>query len=123
MTISVASTRTRATTSRRPPASWRGTPASAGVGRGGVRFVRDVGDALAAPPGSVLVADVIPAAWVPLLRRPAAVLVGRGGALSNTATALRERRVPALAGVAGLAGLLDGDQVEVDGGAGTARRL
>jgi phosphohistidine swiveling domain-containing protein len=70
----------------------------------------------------VIVAERLPAAWVPLLRGPAAVLVASGGALSEAATVLRERRVPAVVAVAGLDGLREGDEVEVDGGAGAARR-
>jgi phosphoenolpyruvate synthase/pyruvate phosphate dikinase len=122
MTISMVST-PKPVAEPPAPVIWRGVAASRGAGRGRVFMVRGAGDAAAAPPGSVIVADWLPAAWVPLLQQPAAVLVARGGALSKAATALREQRVPAVAGVAGFIGLREGDDVEVDGGAGSARRL
>jgi pyruvate,water dikinase len=102
---------------------WAGVALSSGAGHGPVRRVRTIGEAIAAPPGSVVVADVLPAGWVWLLRRPAAVLVAHGGQLCNAAIALRERRVPALTGSVGLDALRDGDAVEVDAKAGRARRL
>jgi pyruvate,water dikinase len=81
----------------------RGQPASPGVGRGPACFVCTAAEAIAAPPGHVLLVDVLRATWVPSLRGPAAVVAATGSALSNGATALRERRVPAVVAAHGLA--------------------
>jgi phosphohistidine swiveling domain-containing protein len=66
-------------------------------------------------PGTVLVIERLSATWVPLLGEVAAVVVESGGALSNAATLLRERGIPAVFGVDGaMRALRDGDAVEVD---------
>jgi pyruvate,water dikinase len=66
-------------------------------------------------PGRVLVLERMPAAWVPLLPRLAAVVAETGGPLANAATLLRERGIPAVFGVDGATRTIrDGDTVEVD---------
>jgi pyruvate,water dikinase len=104
------------------PTLLQGSALSPGVATGAVRFVRTADDAVEAPPGSVVVADHLPASWVPLLRAPAAVVTARGGVLSNTAIQLREAGVPASAVLQGLETLRPGDRVEVDGATGRVRR-
>jgi phosphohistidine swiveling domain-containing protein len=76
-----------------------GQGASAGHGRGVVRAALSLPEARAAPPGAVLLVERLAAAWVPLLAAPAAVVSVEGGALSTAATCLRERGIPAVAGV------------------------
>jgi pyruvate,water dikinase len=98
-----------------------GTATSPGTGRGRARLVATLDEARAARPGRVLVFESLPAEWVALLPAPAAVVVGRGGALSNAAIVLRERGVPAVMVPEALHELHDGDPVEVDGAVGLVR--
>jgi pyruvate,water dikinase len=102
----------------------RGQPASPGIGRGHARFVRTAEEAAAGPEGDVLLVDVLDPTWIPAFHDPAAVVTETGGALSNCATALRERGVPAVVGAAGLAASVHaGDLLEVDGAKGLIARL
>ena len=72
----------------------------------------------------VLVAPAVDAGWVPLLSAVAAVVVETGGDLSHGSMVLRERGLPSVTNVRrALARLRDGDEVEVDAGAGVVRRL
>ena len=97
-----------------------GRAASRGCGRGRARWVDSPEDAMALPEGTVVLAGTLPAAWVPLLAAPAAVVVAKGGALANAATALRERGVPAVFGAGeALRAIAEGDLVEVDGATGS----
>ena len=97
-----------------------GRAASRGCGRGRARWVDSPEGAMATPEGTVVLAGTLPAAWVPLLLAPAAVVVANGGALANAATVLRERGVPAVFGAGeGLRAIRDGDLVAVDGATGS----
>jgi pyruvate,water dikinase len=105
-----------------PDASRVGDAASRGAAAGRVHVVGGLSDAAGAAPGSVLVFRTLPPGWVPALRAPAAVVVREGGALSNAATVLRERGIPAVVGVGPAADALrEGDRVEVDATRGTVR--
>lgn len=62
--------------------------------------------------------------WAPLFPASAGILVERGSTLSHSAVVARELGIPAVVGVPGLLKVVrDGEQVVLDGGAGTVRRL
>ncbi|MFE4463481.1 PEP/pyruvate-binding domain-containing protein [Oerskovia sp. NPDC056781] len=98
----------------------RGTAGSIGVATGPARVVRGPADFSRVSPGDVLVCPVTDPAWTPLLRLAAGVVTETGGALSHAAIVARERRIPAVLGVAGATGLIaEGSLLTVDGEAGT----
>jgi pyruvate,water dikinase len=74
--------------------------------------------------GEVLVARHTDPGWIALFANAAAIVVERGSLLSHSAIVARELGIPC---VVGLKGAMDwiatGDQIEVDGAAGTVRKL
>ena len=101
----------------------RGTGCSPGVVRAPVRLVRDPNHAgeLA---GHILVAERTDPGWTLLFPAAEGILVQRGSLLSHSAIVARELALPCVVGVAGLIDTLrDGEVVEMDGTAGTIRRL
>lgn len=101
----------------------RGVGCYPGVVRGQVVCVRDP---VNAPPieGMILVAERTDPGWVMLFPGAAGVLVQRGSVLSHSATLARELRIPTIVALPGLMqSLADGDWIEMDGAAGTVRRL
>ena len=101
----------------------RGTGCSPGVVRAPVRIVRDPNHAgeLA---GHILVAERTDPGWTLLFPAAEGILVQRGSLLSHSAIVARELALPCVVGVAGLMETLrDGEMVEMDGTAGTIRRL
>ena len=102
----------------------KGVPASAGVGRGRARLVRDHRDFDRFTTGDIVVCRSTTVSWIPLFTMAAAVVADIGGALSHAAVVAREFGVPAVVGTGtALNTLVDGERVEVDGSAGTVRRL
>ena len=100
-----------------------GTGCYPGVVRGRVRVVRDPRDAELRP-GEILVAERTDPGWVMLFPAASALLVERGSLLSHSAIVARELGIPAVVSIAGLTQWLEtGDVVEMDGAAGTVRRL
>jgi pyruvate,water dikinase len=100
-----------------------GTPCSPGIVRGRIRKVTDPATA---PPldGAILVAERTDPGWAPLFPTASALLVERGSLLSHSAIVAREMGIPAIVGIAGLMRtLVDGEEVEMNGSAGTIRRL
>jgi pyruvate,water dikinase len=62
--------------------------------------------------------------WVPLFNMASGIVADVGGALSHAALVAREFGIPAVCGTGtALETLIDGEVVEVDGTAGTVRRL
>lgn len=102
----------------------KGVGASAGVGRGPARLVREPRDLDRVRPGDVLVCRSSNVSYVPVYGKVAAVVTEVGGALSHAAVVAREFGVPCVVatGVA-LTVLRDGELVEVDGTAGTVKRV
>ena len=101
-----------------------GVPASAGVARGPARLIRDASRFDRFQRGDVLVCRSSQVSWIPLFTIASAVVADIGGALSHAAVVAREFGVPAVVGTGtALDTLVDGEQVEVDGTAGTVRRL
>lgn len=98
----------------------QGLGASPGRVAGRVRVIRgpDEFDRLA--DGEVLVAPAITPAWTPLLSRAAAVVTDTGSILAHGSVVAREYGIPAVVGAVGATTRLhDGQQVTVDGAAGT----
>jgi rifampicin phosphotransferase len=105
------------------PGTLVGTPVSAGRATGPVRVLASP-DARLVSAGDVLVMEFADPGWTPLFPRAAAVVMEVGGLMCHAAVVAREMGVPAVFGVAGATRLLaDGQQVVVDGGAGTVRPL
>jgi pyruvate,water dikinase len=101
-----------------------GVAASAGIGRGPARLIRGQADFPKFNAGDVLVCQASNVSWVPLFGSAAAVVTEVGGALSHAAVVAREVGVPAVVGTGiALSTLVDGEPLEVDGSAGTVRRL
>ncbi|MBB2922737.1 PEP/pyruvate-binding domain-containing protein [Cellulomonas cellasea] len=101
-----------------------GVPGSRGLRRGPVRVVAGPGDFAAVQPGDVLVCRFTDPAWTRLFGVVAAVVTQAGGVLSHAAVVAREHGIPAVLAVpAALVALRDGELVEVDGSAGTVRRV
>lgn len=106
-----------------PSAELKGTGCSPGVVRAPVRIVRDPNHAgeLA---GHILVAERTDPGWTLLFPAVEGILVQRGSLLSHSAIVARELALPCVVGIAGLMDTLrDGEVVEMDGTAGTIRRL
>jgi pyruvate,water dikinase len=101
----------------------QGTGCCPGVVRAPVRLVRDPREPgeLA---GHILVAERTDPGWTLLFPAARAVIVERGSLLSHSAIVAREMGLPCIVSVQGLMQTLqDGELVEMDGAAGTIRRL
>lgn len=101
----------------------RGTGCCPGVVRAPVRLVRDPNRAgeLA---GHILVAERTDPGWTLLFPAVEGLLVQRGSLLSHSAIVAREVGLPCVVAIPGLLDALrDGELVEMDGTAGTVRRL
>jgi len=106
-----------------PSGELRGTGCSPGIVRAPVRLVRDPNHAgeLA---GHIMVAERTDPGWTLLFPAVEGILVQRGSLLSHSAIVARELALPCVVGIAGLMDTLrDGEMVEMDGTAGTIRRL
>jgi pyruvate,water dikinase len=97
----------------------RGTPASPGIARGNAHVIRSpVGARL--EPGEVLVAPSTDPGWTPLFLTAGALVMEMGGMMSHGAVVAREYGIPAVVGVPNAtARIASGDQITVDGSAGT----
>ncbi|NJL06117.1 MAG: phosphoenolpyruvate synthase [Chloroflexaceae bacterium] len=103
--------------------TWQGTGCCAGVVRGRVRLVHDPRNVQLVA-GEILVAAHTDPGWVMLFPLAAGLVVERGNTLSHAAVVAREMGLPAVVGIPGImAGLADGDLVELDGSTGSVRRL
>jgi pyruvate,water dikinase len=102
----------------------RGFPGSAGVVQAPVRVLRDAADGAALQAGEVLVTTITNVGWTPLFPRAAAVVTDVGAPLSHAAIVARELGIPAVVGCGNATmRLKTGDQVRVDGTAGTVEVL
>jgi pyruvate, water dikinase len=98
----------------------RGTPASPGTALGPVRVITGLDDFGRFRAGEVLVCRTTSPAWTPLLARASAVVTEIGGMLAHAAIVAREFGIPGVVAVPGATAMLaDGQQVVVDGSAGT----
>jgi phosphohistidine swiveling domain-containing protein len=99
-----------------------GQGVSPGTATGPARVIPDLDAALAADiaPGEVLVLPVFDAPMAPLFVPAAALVVETGGMLSHAAIVAREYGIPAVVGVKDATRRIrDGQQMTVDGSAGT----
>jgi rifampicin phosphotransferase len=97
----------------------RGMPASPGRATGPVRVVGALADADRLRPADVLVTRTLTPAWIPVLRRAAAVVTDGGTIVAHAALLARELGVPAVVGAGQAVALLrEGHRVTVDGSRG-----
>jgi pyruvate,water dikinase len=100
----------------------KGLPGSAGVARGTARVIHSLAEAGKLQPGDVLVTVSTEPPWTPLFATASAVVTDSGGVLSHSAVVAREYRIPAVVGTGNATTTFqDGQLIEVDGNAGTAR--
>lgn len=105
-------------------AAWQGTAGAPGRVRGPVRVVHTLRDAAAARPGEIVVARLVTSQWAPGLPLVAGLVAEGGGPYAPGVLTAAEFAVPAVVGVTGATRHLhSGDWIEVDGRAGTVRRL
>jgi rifampicin phosphotransferase len=101
----------------------RGLGCCPGIVRGRVTIVTDPRNA-SLRERSILVAEHTDPGWIMIFPSASALIVERGSLLSHAAIVARELGIPAVVSVAGVTRwLATGDEVEVDGSAGTVRRL
>lgn len=101
----------------------RGIGCCPGVVRGPVRVIRDPRGA-ELHHGEILVAERTDPGWIMLFPAAAGILVERGSLLSHSAIVARELGIPAVVSIPNVtAALADGQWVEMDGAAGTIRRI
>jgi phosphohistidine swiveling domain-containing protein len=102
----------------------RGTGASAGIVRGPARVVLTSHEFERIVAGDVIVCPSSNPSWVPVFTIAGGLVTNTGGVLSHAAVVAREFGLPAVVGVAGATtSIRDGQQVEIDGTAGTVRLL
>ena len=101
-----------------------GIGASPGVVVGVVRIVTDPGDPGELAPGEILVAPITDPAWTPLFLSVAGVVCEVGAPASHAAIVSRELGIPCVMSAANACTrLVDGMTIEIDGAAGTIRRV
>ncbi|MBX3271639.1 MAG: hypothetical protein KF729_15340 [Sandaracinaceae bacterium] len=99
-----------------------GLAAMSGRVRGRARVLLDPADAGLLEAGEILVAPYADVGWSPLFLVAAAVVTDLGGPLSHAAVVAREYGVPTVVNVkVGTRLIRSGDELEVDGAAGTVR--
>jgi len=94
-----------------------------GTVRGPARVIRSPHDAEIRP-GEILVAERTDPGWILLFASAAGLVIEHGSLLSHAAIVARELGIPAVIGVTdACAWLTDGDEIELDGTAGTVCRV
>ncbi|BCB89507.1 PEP-utilizing enzyme [Phytohabitans suffuscus] len=98
----------------------RGMPAARGVGRGRARVLTDADQLHRIAPGEILVCESTSPNWTPAFAKIAGCVCDGGGMLSHAAIVGREYGVPTVTACGRATALIqDGDEVVVDGAAGT----
>jgi pyruvate,water dikinase len=101
----------------------RGIGCYPGVAQARARVIMSPEDDLALG-GRILVTLRTDPGWAPLFPSASGILVERGSTLSHSAILARELGIPAVVGVPNLLKIVqDGDELRLDGGAGTVERL
>ncbi len=99
-----------------------GTAGSGGVVTAPARVLAGPGDFASFEPGEVLVASITTPAYTPLFAMAAGVVTDIGGVLSHGSIVAREYGIPAVLGTGSSTKLIrTGDEITVDGAAGTVR--
>jgi pyruvate,water dikinase len=102
---------------------WKGIGCCPGTVRGPVRVVTDPREATLEP-DEILIAKRTDPGWVTLFATAKGLIVEHGSLLSHAAIVSREMGLPSVVSVPGITDVLqDGDVVEIDGQAGTIRRI
>jgi phosphohistidine swiveling domain-containing protein len=102
----------------------KGAGASAGVVRGPARVVLTSTEFDRILPGDIIVCPSSNPSWVPVFAIAGGLVTNTGGVLSHAAVVAREFGLPGVVGVAGATTTIhDGQQLEIDGTAGTVRLL
>jgi phosphohistidine swiveling domain-containing protein len=102
----------------------QGTGASAGVVRGPARVALSQEDFGRILPGDIIVCPSSNPSWVPVFTIAGGLVTNTGGVLSHAAVVAREFGLPAVVGTGdATTRIQDGQQVEIDGTAGTVRLL
>jgi pyruvate,water dikinase len=100
-----------------------GAAASPGIFRGRARVIRSAHDLGRLRPQEVLVCPETSSAWMMVFHRAGALVTDHGSSLSHSAIVAREFGLPAVVATGNAtARLHDGDEVIVDGNAGTVTR-
>lgn len=106
------------------PELLRGVSGSSGKATGTARVIIRLGDAGRLAPGEILVTTTTSPPWTPLFATAGGIVTDTGGALSHCAIVAREYGLPATVGTGKATTVIaDGQQIEVDGDAGTVRIL
>ena len=106
-----------------PTDGLRGSPASPGTVTGRARVIHSPQGAHLEP-GEILVAPSTDPGWTPLFLTAGGLVMEMGGMMSHGAVVAREYGIPAVVGVAGATEQIEsGEQVSVDGSAGTVTIL
>ena len=101
----------------------KGFPGAAGVVHGIVRVIKDVEQIGEVQEGDILVTAATNVGWTPVFSKVAAIVTDIGAPLSHAAIIARECGIPAVVGCGNATTVLHtGDEVTVDGSAGTVRR-
>ena len=101
-----------------------GCPASPGVARGPARIVARESELEHVRPGDIVVTTAAAPNWATMLRTAGALVTEVGGVMSHVAIVAREAGIPTVLGVSGATSALKtGQQIEVDGNAGTVTVL
>lgn len=104
--------------------AWHGQGVSPGRARGRARVARHYTELDQVQTGEILVTLSTDPAWTPVFGRLGGLVLEWGGVLSHGAVVAREYGLAAVVGLPGITDeLRNGDEIEVDGGAGTVRRL
>lgn len=102
----------------------RGLGASPGEARGRVVVIPPHAPPRPLGPGQIAVLVALDPAWTALMARVGGVVIERGGLLSHAAILAREYRVPLVIGIEhATTTLRNGEWIEIDGDAGTVRRV
>jgi pyruvate,water dikinase len=95
-----------------------------GIARGRARIVLDAGDPGDLGPGDVLVAPITDPSWTPLFLAAEAVVVDVGATMSHAVIVSRELGIPCVVSAVGATrSILDGAEIEVNGGTGVVTVL
>ncbi len=106
------------------PGEITGIAVSGGSVRGTARVIMNIREGERLKKGDILVAPTTAPPWTPLFGIASAVVTDTGGPLSHCGIVAREYGIPCVGGtVVGTTAIKDGQQIEVDGTAGTVRIL
>ncbi len=93
----------------------KGLPASPGIGRGIVKYIKDVSEIDLVEEGDILVTEMTNPDMVPAMKKAAAVVTDEGGRTCHAAIVSRELQIPCIVGAKGATEILEsGMEITVD---------